>query len=68
MIYTDDHGPPHVHATDGSQSASFWLHCAERRASLRARKHMAGQVLSRVQNFIEANVEVLCEAWKEVHQ
>ncbi|WP_419806067.1 DUF4160 domain-containing protein [Terriglobus sp.] len=67
MIYTDDHGPPHVHATDGSQAASFWLHCSEQRVSLRDRKRIPNQTLTRLQSFVEAHTDVLCEAWKGVH-
>ena len=67
MIFTDDHGPPHVHAIGGDERAVFLLHCAAGRVSMRSDTGLTRADIRKLSRFLEDNVVMLCESWRLVH-
>ena len=67
MIYTFDHEPAHVHAVQGTDSVVFILGCPEGPVSIREAKGITRSEQQALLHFVEDNVEMLCEAWEELH-
>ena len=63
MIFTNDHGPPHVHAFKAGTEAVIELSPIAIRDSYRvSRVDVRGAV-----NLVAANREQLIQTWKEIH-
>ena len=64
MIYTDDHGRPHVHVVAPDAEAKIEIH-----SLIVIRSHGFNQkTLNRFKKYIAENREELLEAWNEIHE
>ena len=67
MIYTDDHGPAHVHVVVSGGVVLFWLNCPDGPPTLRGKKGLSDQEARRVGHVLAAHAAVLCAKWRELH-
>lgn len=67
MIYTDDHGPPHVHVVGSQGRAVFLLNCPEGLPTLRGPATMSRQEASRIGKELAAHTAALCAHRRTIH-
>jgi hypothetical protein len=66
MIFVNDHGPAHVHAVGKDAFAIFNLNCPLGPVSLREDTTMKANDRRAVERFLNDNLVILCERWREV--
>lgn len=64
VIYSNDHGPPHVHAIGPGVEAVFLIETLE----IRFNDGFGPSTLFRLRQFLGERREALLEAWYEIHQ
>jgi hypothetical protein len=63
VIYSNDHGPPHVHAIGPGVEATFLIETLE----LRYCNGINAKTIFRIRQFLGERRESLLEAWYEIH-
>lgn len=63
-IYPKDHDPPHVHVIGPDSEARFYIHSLECYQSYGFSK----KDVNRISEFLEDNIELLIQAWEELHE
>jgi hypothetical protein len=66
MIFLDDHDPAHVHVVGQDTFAIFYLNCLQGPVTLRGDTTMKGNDRRAVENFLNDNLSILCERWREI--
>jgi hypothetical protein len=67
MIYTEDHGPAHVHAVKGNKYAVFLLRCPSGPITLRENAGLRKRETAALRRFLSDNLGLLCAAWEKIH-
>jgi hypothetical protein len=67
MIWTGDHGPAHVHAVGHGHDPAFFLGCESGGVRLRGKSRLPASEIAALTGFISENRDILCKAWKELH-
>ena len=67
MIYTDDHGPPHVHVVGKGGTVTFFLRHESRSVSIRSNDGISRADVRAIATFLEENLDILCQAWERIH-
>jgi len=68
VIDVFDHEPAHVHVKSNGGEAIFYLNCPQGPPALRKNFGFGVSELTRIRRLIQENVDLLCEAWKELHE
>jgi Domain of unknown function (DUF4160) len=63
MIFTNDHGPPHVHVFNGGAESVIEL----LPLAIRENYRMSRAQLRRAVDLVADNHELLVQAWREIH-
>jgi hypothetical protein len=66
VIYSEDHRPAHVHVV-GEGEAVYILNCPNGPLELRGNYGFKAQVLSRIEEELQARIKDLCTGWSEIH-
>jgi len=66
-IYTNDHRPAHVHVVGPGGEAVFHLHYPDGPPELRESLGLAVQEVNRIAAFVQAELAMLCRAWRMIH-
>lgn len=67
VIYTDDHLPPHVHATKDDCTAAFELNCPDGPPTLKGQFGFSRSEIDKLADAIESELAMLCTRWGEIH-
>lgn len=67
MIYTDDHGPAHVHVVGPGGVALFWLNCPDGPPTVRGKKGLSDHEVRRIGDLMADHAAILCAKWRELH-
>jgi hypothetical protein len=67
MIFVDDHAPAHVHAIGHNGFFVFELACPSGLISIRESKGIKRSDERALEDFLNDNVVILCERWREIH-
>ena len=67
MIYTDDHGPAHVHVVGPEGRAVFLLNCPDGPPTSRGPATMSREVATRAGRELAAHTAALCAHWRTIH-
>jgi hypothetical protein len=67
VIYPNDHRPAHVHVVGQGHEAVFVLNRRQRSATVRENYGFAKRDLSRIRERLNANFDLLLEAWERIH-
>ncbi len=68
VIYSNDHPPPHVHATRGNEArARFALNCPEGPVELMDHEGYKLVEIREIGEVIAASLPAICAKWKEIH-
>ena len=63
VIYSNDHGPPHVHAIKSDATAVFLIETLE----IRENYGFDAKSIFRIRQFLGERREALLESWYEIH-
>jgi hypothetical protein len=68
VIWTNEHGLPHVHCIGQDVQVSFWLHARTRSVSLRdGATKMKRLDQKALEQFLVDNLDILLKAWSALH-
>lgn len=67
MIYTNDHGPSHVHVVGPDGRAKIALNCPRGPVTPLDIRGIDGGTVRRIVVLIERDLEVLCATWENIH-
>lgn len=67
VIYPNDHRPAHVHVIGGDGEAVFILNCPDGPLELRQSFGFSLQQANDLARQVQANLAVLCPAWRTIH-
>jgi hypothetical protein len=69
LIYPNEGNEPiHIHARKAGMDAKFWLHPADRTATIAFTYHLAPKDLREVRGIIRQHFNELITAWHELQQ
>ena len=66
-IWTNDHGPPHVHVVGIEKEAKFWLNCPSGPVDLWLNFGFKIAELNDIKSKLNKSVPRLCREWKRIH-
>jgi len=67
MIYTQDHGPAHVHAVRGTDLVVFLINCSKGSVGVRGNTRVRSSMVRELQTFVSDNLTLICESWRLLH-
>ena len=67
MIFVDDHHPAHVHAIGHNGYIVFDLGCPDGPVAVQESKGLKRSDERALEDFLNDNVVILCERWREIH-
>ena len=67
MIYTNEHGPPHVHVIGPGAQARTLLGEEDERPRLMTNEGLSGRQLGQALVEIGRNRDLLVQRWREIH-
>ncbi|WP_443082567.1 DUF4160 domain-containing protein [Terriglobus sp. ADX1] len=67
MIFTEDHGPAHVHVFGPDSVFVFLLQCPRGPVRLRERMRGSQREMNRIARVLNENLDILCTAWRNLH-
>lgn len=66
-IWTNDHGPAHVHVQGGGKEAKFYLNCPGGPPALWENHGFNKAELADIQAELGKAIGKLCEEWRRIH-